>query len=221
MGTLETCNERWGMIAGTDILTLRAHVPAASWPAVLSWLRRHPVAVRVSPSRRTKLGDYRVANRRQPHRITVNGDLNKYAFLTVLVHEFAHFTTFQKYARHQPHGKEWKAEYKRLMRPFMSREVFPSDVLHALEHHLDDAPSSSCTDHGLMRVLRGYDRDPLPFLEELRPATVFRFNQKLFVKGDRLRKRYKCKCLNDRRLYFIDPTAEVQVEQALAVRKAS
>ena len=215
------CNEQQTMARATDLLGLRAHVPAASWPVVLNWLQRNPVAVRVSPSRRTKLGDYRIANKTQPHRITVNGDLNKYAFLTVLVHEFAHYTTFQKFKRHQPHGAEWKAEYKRLMRPYMSRAIFPADVLHVLDHHLADAPSSSCTDEGLMRVLRRYDADPLPFLEELRISTVFRFNEKLFVKGEQMRKRYRCKCLNDRRTYFIDPTAEVYVEQAIAVRKAS
>src|SRR5262245_57525433 len=144
------------MASQTDILALRAHLPAASWPVVVSWLRRNPVVVRISPSRRSKLGDYRVASRNQPHRISVNADLNRYAFLVVLVHEFAHHTTFQRYRRHQPHGREWKTEYKRLMRPFMGREVFPADVLHALEHHLEDAPSSSCTDHDLMRVLRRY-----------------------------------------------------------------
>lgn len=209
------------MTRSTDILALRAHVPAASWPVVVSWLRRNPVLVRLSRSRKSKLGDYRVGNKRMPHRISVNTDLNKYAFLTVLVHEFAHHSTFEKFKRHQPHGKEWKAEYKRLMRPFLSREIFPADVLHRLEHHLNDAPSSSCTDHDLMRVLRRYDADPLPFLDELRESTVFRFQQKIFVKGPQLRKRYKCKCLNDRRIYLIDPTAEVHVDQPMVVRKAS
>lgn len=205
----------------TDLLGLRAHVPAAAWPLVLHWLQRNPVIVRVNPSRRTKLGDYRVANRRQPHRITVNEDLNKYAFLTVLVHEFAHYHTFQRFPRHLPHGAQWKAEYKRLMRPFLSDGIFPKDVLHALEHHLADAPSSSCTDHGLMRVLRRYDADPRPFLEELPDQAIFRFQHRLFVKGARMRKRFKCKCLNDRRLYFIDPTAEVFVEPQAQVRQAS
>ncbi len=209
------------MPPATDILRLRTLLPSAAYPVVVNWLSRNPVMVRVSPSRITKLGDYRTANRTLPHRITVNGDLNKYAFLVVLVHEFAHHSTFEKYRRHQPHGKEWKAEYKRLMRPFLSREIFPADVLHALEHHLEDAPSSSCTDHELMRVLRGHDADPRPFLEELDENTVFRFNQRIFVKGPRLRKRYKCRCLNDRRLYFIDPTAEVHLDRPLASRRAS
>ena len=209
------------MDRNTDLLRLRAHLPAAAFPPVEHWLMRNPVLVRVSSTRATKLGDYRVATRTLPHRVSVNQELNKYAFLVVLVHEFAHYVTFQKYKRHQPHGKEWKAEYKRMMRPFMSRSVFPADVLHALDHHLNDAPSSSCTDHNLMRILRRYDRDPKPFLEELRESTIFRFNQKLFVKGPELRTRYRCRCLNDRRIYLIDRMAEVHVEQPLQNRRAS
>ncbi len=205
----------------TDILRLQAHLPRRAWPVVEQWLRRNPVHVRISPPRATKLGDYRTATRTQAHRISVNEDLNRYAFLVVLVHEFAHYTTFQKYRRHEPHGAEWKAEYKRLMRPFLSREIFPADVLRVLILHLDDAPCSSCTDHGLMRVLRRYDRDPRPFLEELEENTVFRFNDKIFIKGRQLRKRFRCRCLNNRRIYLIDPTAEVHLEQALATRKAS
>lgn len=209
------------MAATTDILGLQAHLPRNAWPVVYNWLRRNPVQVRISPPRTTKLGDYRVATRTLHHRISVNSDLNRYAFLVVLIHEFAHYTTFQKYRRHEPHGAEWKAEYKRLMRPFLTREVFPADVLRMLILHLNDAPSSSCTDHGLMRVLRRYDREPRPFLEELEPNTVFRFNQKLFVKGPQLRKRFRCRCLNNRRIYLIDPTAEVQLDQPLAARRAS
>lgn len=204
----------------TDILRLRTHLPRRAWPVVENWLRRNSVLVRISAPRVTKLGDYRTATRTQPHRISVNEDLNPYAFLVVLVHEFAHFTTFSKYRRHEPHGAEWKAEYKRLMRPFLSREIFPADVLRVLILHLNDAPSSSCTDHVLMRVLRRYDREPSPFLEELEQNTVFRFNRKLFVKGPRLRKRYRCRCLNNRRIYLIDPTAEVQLDRPLSARKA-
>jgi hypothetical protein len=152
----------------------------------------------------------------------VNGDLNRYAFLVTLVHEFAHYTAYMRTKRWtNPHGETWKNEYWRLMRPFMSRSVFPADVLRALEHHLCDAPASSCTDHDLMRVLRKYDRDPRPFVEDLPLHTVFQFNHKLFVKGPLLRKRYKCRCLNDRRIYFIDPLCEVRLSAPLPARRAS
>lgn len=209
------------MPGGTDILRLRNHVPAASWPVVVDWLRRHDVEVRISRPRTSKLGDYRVEGRGLSYRISVNNDLNRYAFLVVLVHEFAHHATFLKDRRHQPHGPEWKAEYKRLMTPFLSPQVFPEDVLSVLEEHLLDAPGSSCSDPRLMRVLRKYDSTPRPFLEELPHNTVFRFNQRLFVKGDRLRTRYRCRCLNDRRIYHIDRTAEVHVEQPAGARRAS
>jgi len=206
----------------TDTEALRKQVPAAAWPVVLLWMRRNPVLVRVVRPRRTKLGDYRSATRTQPHRVSVNTDLNKYAFLVTLVHEFAHYSTYTKTKRWgQPHGSFWKNEYQRLMRPFMSRSVFPADVLHALEHHLRDAPASSCTDHDLMRVLRNYDRDPRALLEELPERSVFRFNELIFVKGPRLRKRYKCHCLNNRRSYLIDPLAEVHTRGPLVVSKAS
>ncbi len=152
----------------------------------------------------------------------MNSDLNKYAFLVTLIHEFAHYTTYIRSRRWKdPHGPMWKSEYAKLMRPFMSRAVFPADVLRALEYHLADAPASSCTDHELMRVLRKYDRDPKPLLEELPERTMFQFNERIFVKGPQLRKRYKCHCLNDRRTYFIDPLAEVHLHSPLTARKAS
>jgi SprT protein len=206
----------------TDLELLRRHVPAAAFPVVVNWLRRNPVLVRIAKPRQTKLGDYRSATRTQPHRVSVNSDLNKYGFLVTLIHEFAHYTTFVRWRRWKdPHGAHWKSEYARLMRPFMTRAVFPADVLRALENHLRDAPASSCTDHELMRVLRKYDRDPRPLLEELPERSLFRFNERIFVKGPQLRKRYKCHCLNDRRTYFIDPLAEVHIHSLILTRKAS
>jgi predicted SprT family Zn-dependent metalloprotease len=205
--------------AGPDVL--KRHLPAAAWPVIVQFLRRHPLQVRISKPRITKLGDFRSATRSQPHRVSVNGDLNKYAFLVTLVHEFAHYTTHVRTRRWTPpHGAVWKSEYHRLMRPFMSRAVMPADVLAALEAHLRDPAASSCTDHELMRVLRKYDRDPRPMLEEIPERAVFRFNDRIFVKGPQLRKRYKCHCLNDRRVYLIDPLAEVHVNGPLIVRKA-
>ncbi|MGV3636215.1 MAG: SprT-like domain-containing protein [Flavobacteriales bacterium] len=209
-------------LSTTDPELLRKYIPGAAWPVVLTWLRNNPVQVRISRPRQTKLGDYRSATRTQPHRVSVNADLNPYAFLVTLVHEFAHYSTFITTRRWTtPHGPAWKSEYARLMRPFLSQAVFPPDVLKALEHHLQDAPASSCTDQNLMRVLMNHDAEPRQLLEELPDRSVFRFNERVFVKGPQLRKRYKCHCLNDRRNYIIDPLAEVQVHGPMVVQKAS
>ena len=72
-----------------------------------------------------------------------------------------------------------------------------------------------------MRVLMNHDPEPRQLLEELPDRSVFRFNERVFVKGPQLRKRYKCHCLNDRRNYIIDPMAEVQVNGPMVVLKAS
>ncbi len=209
-------------ISVSDPEILRKHVPSAAWPVIVTWLRRNPVLVRVVRPRQTKLGDFRSAHGNQPHRVTVNSDLNKYAFLVTLIHEFAHYSAFKNNKRWiEPHGTAWKNEYARLMRPFMSRSVFPADVLRAMQMHLRDAPASSCTDKHLMRVLRNYDRDPRQLLEDLPDRSIFRFNERVFVKGPQLRKRYKCQCLNDRRNYIIDPLAEVHVHGPMVVLKAS
>jgi hypothetical protein len=210
------------MSGAIDLEHLRVHVPPGAWPVVLHWLQQNPTLVKVSRPRITKLGDYRPATKTQPHRITVNSDLNRYSFLVTLVHEFAHYTTVVNTGRwRDPHGPDWKREYQRLMRPFLSPAVFPDDVLGALERHMLRPPASSCTDRHLLRVLRRHDADPIPFLEDLQQHTIFRLNRKLYVKGQRLRRRYKCRCLNDRRMYYIDAMAQVEVGAHTDVRIAS
>ncbi|MBK7383238.1 MAG: sprT domain-containing protein [Flavobacteriales bacterium] len=194
----------------TDTEAIRSRLPEAAWPVVMEWLREEPVRVNVTRPRRTKLGDFRSAVGAGPHRISVNGDLNPFSFLVTLVHEFAHHGAFQEHkGRIAPHGVEWKAEYKRRMRPFMSAAVLPPDVLLALELHLLRAPASSCTDHRLSRTLKRYDPGAGPHLEDLSEGSIFKFHTRLFVKGPRLRKRFRCNCLNDGRQYLFDPMVEV------------
>jgi hypothetical protein len=210
------------MAPAAEPLRLRSHLPPAAWPMVEQWLHEHPVRVKVSRPRQSKLGDFRPAHGKLPAVITVNEDLNPYAFLVTLVHEFAHSSVIDRTrSLRDPHGREWKLEYHRLMRPFLTTAVFPSDVLRVLEQHLRNAPASSCADPGLLRALRRYDTDPSVHLEDLREHTIFRLHRKLYVKGTRLRKRFRCRCLNDRRLYLIDPLAVVHVDQAAYLRAAS
>ena len=200
---------------------LRPHIPEAAWAPVLQWLQQHPVQVRVVEPRRTKLGDYRLPLGAKPPRITVNNDLNPYAFLVTLVHEFAHHATFLRERHAQPHGHEWRMEYQRLMRPFLSPLVLPADVLLALELHMQRASASSCTDRQLMRVLLRHEAEPVLVLERIPERALFHFNNSIYVKGPRLRKRYQCRCLNNRRLYLMDPLVEVRMHDPTIVSSAS
>ena len=191
---------------------LRERLPAGAVPVVLDWLHRNRVQVRITPRRATKLGDYRTPVAGRPARISVNLDLNPYAFLVTLVHEFAHHATFESCGpRVRPHGIEWKRTYAELMRPYLAPAVLPEDVRGILAGHLTDATASSCSDPALVRVLRRYDDHAMPLLEELPEHTIFRFNERLFVKGAVRRSRVACRCLNDRRTYTIDRLAGVEV----------
>ncbi len=195
---------------------LRDRLPTGAVPVVMEWLRHNRVQVRISAPRRTKLGDYRSPTGRQPARITVNGDLDPYAFLVTLVHEFAHHVTFERCGpRVRPHGAEWKSTYAELMRPYLAPAVMPHDVRAALERHLTDASASSCADHDLQRVLHRYSGHRTPLLDELPEHTIFRSMGRLFVKGATRRTRVACRCLNDRRLYTMDRMAGVQLESPL------
>lgn len=205
----------------TDTARLREHLPVTAWPPVEAWLREHPVQVRVVRDRRSKLGDYRSAHAGQPARVTVNAGLNPYAFLVTLVHEFAHHMAITKHRRSDPHGPEWRAEYKRLMQPFLSVAVLPPDVLTALLLHLCKTPASSCADPMLMRALHRHDPEPALRLEQLPERALFHYHTGIYVKGPRLRKRFRCECLGNRRIYLMDPLLEVRTHDPALVARAS
>lgn len=59
------------------------------------------------------------------HQITINQNLNKYAFLLTLVHEIAHLITYVNHGWNvKGHGPEWKNCFKKQITPFMRDEVF-------------------------------------------------------------------------------------------------
>lgn len=193
---------------------LRNRLPEGAWPPVLEWIRQHQVSVRLARPRSSKLGDYRVDGMNRQARITVNRDLNPYAFLVTLVHEFAHHAAFLEAPRSESHGSEWRSAYQRLMRPYLTPSVLPPDVLLALTVHLRRPPASSCSDPQLMRALHRHDPAPGLLLERLPERAVFAFRGALYVKGPRLRKRFKCSCLNDRREFLMQPLIQVTLDQA-------
>lgn len=59
---------------------LSRYLPTGTDQQVLSLLQQHRVLLTITRERRTVLGDYRHRTHDQQHRITVNGNLNPYAF---------------------------------------------------------------------------------------------------------------------------------------------
>jgi SprT protein len=193
---------------------IKKYIPEASASLVLKYLQEHRVHLTVTRERKSVLGDYRHATTFHSHRISVNGNLNKYSFLITLIHELAHLVTYQEHRhRVEPHGREWKKYYSMLLKDFMNEEIFPHDLLRTLRESLHDLPASSCSDEKLMRVLRKYDDNPngLVMVEEIGEGHVFDAGKgKMFRKGKKLRKRYQCVEIATGKLYLFSPIYEVK-----------
>jgi SprT protein len=194
---------------------LVAFLPDNTYPYVVEYLHRYKVHLTVAKARSSILGDYRNAYKDKHHRISVNGNLNKYAFLITLLHELAHLLTFEQY-KHTvaAHGKEWKQIYSNLLAVFLQHNIFPNDIRQALMQSLRNPAASSCAEAHLTRVLANYDeRKPNVFLlEQLPPHTLFATKDgRQFTKGSKLRKRYRCQEVQTGAIYLFSPVYEVMI----------
>lgn len=187
-------------------------LPEEAIDIAVRWILDFKILVTITRKRSTILGDYRRPYQGKGHRISINGDLNPYAFLVTLVHEVAHLTTWEKYQHTvSSHGSEWKNEFKRLMDEFTGRRIFPEDVRTALKKYFINPSATHCDDPSLMKVLNKYNKQPVFHLEDLEENGLFLWNGgRVFRKGEKLRKRYKCYELRTRRIYLFSPVAEVK-----------
>ncbi|WP_432711564.1 SprT-like domain-containing protein [Pedobacter sp.] len=191
---------------------LAQYMPAAAAPTIARWIDYFQCEFKISKNRTTKLGDYRHPFKTAGHRISVNNDLNHFAFLVTTVHEFAHLLTWNDHKNKvKPHGMEWKNNFKRMMNPFLEQEIFPEELRQAIHSYLINPSASSCTDLQLSRALKKYDVAYTGSrLEEIPLHTVFTIKDgRKFKKGERLRKRFRCTCLDNGHIYLFNPLAEV------------
>lgn len=191
---------------------LSKYLPEAAVEPIYIWLKDYQIHLKVSKARSSKLGDYRSPHKGKGHQITVNHNLNPYAFLITLVHEIAHQQVWEKHGnRVKAHGKEWKDTYRQLMLPFLDTSIIPDDIEKALKNYLSKSYASSGTDLNLSRVLQQYDDDPGITLEDLEEGSTFRIaNGKTFVKGSLNRKRYRCTRVDNNRVYLVSALAKVE-----------
>src|SRR5437870_1460004 len=168
---------------------IKAFVPEDAVDIVVRWIAEYKITLTITHSRQSVFGDYRWPQRNKGHRISVNGDLNSYAFLITFVHEMAHLTAWEKFRNTvSSHGKEWKHEYKTLMDEFAGRKIFPADIRTAFKQHLVMPAHSHSIDETLMKVLRKYDKVKGNYLSDLEEGRLFECQGRIYRKGKKLRK---------------------------------
>lgn len=199
------------MITERDLVyKLEPYLPPHTAPDIARLIVKYSVRFRITMPRNSVYGDYMHPHKGDTHRITVNGNLNAFAFLVTTIHEFAHLVVWTKHRNYpKPHGEEWKYEYKVLMQPFFGRHIFPMDVEKALRKYMHDPGASSCSDTDLMLALRNYDRIKKLVLEDVPEHGHFFFQDREFVKGRKLRTRYECREVSTNIIYLIGQTAEI------------
>ena len=192
---------------------LENYMPAGASGKMLEYLHRYKVHLTITRTRKSILGDYRHATGSDNHRISVNGNLNKYAFLITLIHEIGHLITFQQYGNKvYSHGKEWKQAYRHVLEDFMKLKLFPADLHQTLLKSLHDLPASSCSDINLTRVLKNYDaKDKTVLVEDLKEGTQFKTSDgRIFKRGKQIRKRIEGVEIRSGKLYLFSPVYEVE-----------
>lgn len=197
---------------------LQQYLPPGTSNAVTGFLQQYKVHLTIARERTTILGDYRHRTNEANHRISVNGNLNHYSFLLTLLHELAHLLTFEQYGNKVlSHGKEWKFIFGGLLKQFINDDVFPPDIKTAVTSSLNNPAASSCAEEGLQRVLRKYNSEANnnQLVEEILTGSLFRTKDgRVFRKGEKLRKRFKCTEVKTGRVYLFSPVYEIELLQA-------
>lgn len=193
--------------------TFSKFVPEAFADIPAELLLNSKVHFKIVKGRKTKQGDFRPKNPQGKAQITVNGDLNPYAFLITTLHEFAHLHTFEQFGlRVLPHGPEWKMNFHKLMARIIDHPELPESIRKALSKSYGSIKASSCTDISLSRVLATFDKDVhgLELLENLPKSCKFALSNKIFTKGNKRRTRFECTDLSSNRMYLVHLMAKVK-----------
>lgn len=198
--------------------SLAEYLPEGSFPQIVQYIHHYKVHLTISKKRKSVLGDYRHSGWGGNHRISINGNLNKFEFLITLLHELAHLLTFEQYKnRVEPHGKEWKSYYSRLLVDFVQHKVFPADIEKGLQKSIINPSATANGETELLLILRKYDnvmKEGYHHIIDIIEGALFQTeNGKVFRKGPKRRKRFECIEIKTGLHYTFSPITEVRVIQ--------
>ena len=187
------------------------YIPKLSVNLVKNLIKEENLTIKIVKIRKTKHGDFKKFVNGSSQ-ITLNLIENKYRFLITLIHELAHFrvnknSNFKK----APHGSEWKNTYKLLMLPFLNNTIFPDNVLSKLAKHMKNPSATTDSDIDLVISLSKYDKhNDSVFLFDVMSESLFEFNNQIYKKIGKLRKRYICMDIIKNKKYLFSPVTRVK-----------
>jgi SprT protein len=191
-------------------------LPEKGLNQVVDLIFEHQVKFKITRSRKSKFGDYRFNPADKSEQISVNGDLNPFAFYFTTIHEFAHLIAFKTYGRNiAPHGEEWKHTFSTLLLKGEVMFWFPLEIRPRLKNYIANPKASTASDQELYLALRNYDAAPLHesnkvYLRQLSRGKSFVLDERKFVLIEKRRTRYLCQELTTKREFLVSGLAEVE-----------
>lgn len=198
----------------TSLNYLANFLPPNTFDLVSPFFKGHIIHLTLTHERKSVLGDYRNPTKDSPqHRISININLNPYSFLITLLHELAHMLTFVHFKNNvNPHGKEWKTQFRHVLIPFIGKKIFPQDVERALIAYIQNPAASTCSDQRLFKALYRYDEQKPGYklVDDIEIGQWFECEDRIFEKVAQMKTRSKCQCLTTRKMYLFQGIMEVK-----------
>jgi len=188
-------------------------LPASSIVFVHSLMRGHEFELLITEPRKGRLGCFS-RSRSKPLTIELNRDLTPYFLLIVFLHEWAHLITWKEYgSRVQPHGIEWKDNFKLLLHKLQKNTRLPLILREAIDVEADNLKANIHSNHILLNAIKIADKHkPQTVLHELPFNSHFKLTERaeVFRKKEKIRVRYKCYNLGNKRWYTIYASTPVE-----------
>lgn len=192
--------------------SLGKYVPQEAVDSLFDFLNAHSVQLKVSRKRSTKFGDYRCPSPAHPnHAISVNGDINAYFFLTVLLHEMAHLLTHEQHGtKVKPHGTEWQRNYFALLQQYA--HIYPTEVQPSLHAFIQHLPLSTAKQQQFETALLRMDKvdNATTMVNDLQVGDCFRLKGMTFRVVEKRRTRWQCQELRSGKAYLVSGMAPIE-----------
>jgi len=196
-------------------------VPAEAAEYCIELIKTHQLRVRIVKPRETILGTYirkELRGELIEEEIRINAGLGKQLFLTVFLHEIAHWLVANSPKRREaPHGNAWQETFKKLVQPVLTIHNFSKRQLTTLSNELYGERTSACFSADLLHHLRYTDEEFEEkggiSLKSLITGTIFIHNQKPFLIIEKRRTRALCLQLFEGRNLLVQLSARVEMPE--------
>ncbi|NCX96767.1 MAG: hypothetical protein EBX41_10285, partial [Chitinophagia bacterium] len=194
-------------------------VPPSAAAYCIALLKQYQLKIRLVKPRATILGTYirkEQGGQLLAEEIRINANLNKQLFITVLLHEIAHWLVANSPQRNSsPHGTYWQEKFKQLMEPVLTLDNFSARQLEHLNKELYGERTSACFSSGLLHALRHTDDEAAAAstleIKALELGTIFIHNGNPFQLIEKRRTRALCLQLFEGRNLLVQLSARVSL----------